>query len=207
LAEPTTVLTDLALAALAVFLALRLRRSAEPLPLARKLWVAAFLLSALGAVVGGLRHALAEETASLARRELWSFTYILLGLANLAFLAGLVRSFVPSWLRAPAIVLLVLRYAVVTVVLLRVHELRLVVADFALSLVLILASVLHSLVVTREGAGPPLLAGVLVSAAGALVQSLRVGPVVGLNHDDLFHLVQMGGLWLFYRAGLRLGDR
>jgi hypothetical protein len=196
--EPTTVLTDLLLAAVACVLAFRLRRSATPLPLPRTLWAAAFLLSGVAAVTGGARHALAEEAASLARRHLWSITYLVLGLANLAFLAGLVRSFVPSALRPAALFLLVVRYLVFVAVLLRVRDLGLVVADFALSL--------HSLLGAREGAGPWLLAGVLVSAAGALVQSLRLAPVPGLNHNDLFHLVQTGGLWLFYRAGLLLRD-
>jgi hypothetical protein len=117
-----------------------------------------------------------------------------------------VRSFVPSALRPAALFLLVVRYLVFVAVLLRVRDLGLVVADFALSLVLILAFSLHSLLGAREGAGPWLLAGVLVSAAGALVQSLRLAPVPGLNHNDLFHLVQTGGLWLFYRAGLLLRD-
>jgi Family of unknown function (DUF6962) len=207
LAEPTTALTDFALAVLAVVLAFRLRRSAHPLPAARRLWVAAFLLSGVGALAGGIRHALAEETASVARRDLWSLTYLLLGLANLAFLSGLVRSYVPRAFRLPALVLLALRCAFVAVVLLRVPDLRLVVADFALSLVLILAFSLHSLVVTRDGAGPWLLSGVVVSAAGALVQALGVPFVPGLTHSDLFHVVQMGGLWLFYRGGLPLRDR
>ncbi len=206
MAEPTTALTDFALAVLAVVLAFRLGRSSEPLPLARKLWVAAFLLSAVGAAVGGLRHALAEEAASFVRRQLWTITYVFLGLANVALLAGLVRSFVPAAFRTPALVALALRYAVFLVVLVPLRDVRLVVADFALTLTLLLAFSVNSMAVTREGAGPWLLAGVLVSAAGALAQYLRIAPHPGFNHDDLFHVVQMAGIWLFYRAGLRLRD-
>lgn len=207
MAEPTTALTDFALAALAVVLAFRLGRSSKPLPLARKLWVAAFLLIAAGAVLGGVRHALAEETASLVRGRLWAITYCVLGLANLALLAGLVRAFVPAAFRTAAWVALSLRYAAFVVLLLPLRDLRLVVADFALTLILLLAFSVHSMAFTREGAGPWLLATVLVSAAGALVQFLAVRPLIGFNHNDLFHIVQMGATWLFYRAGRRLRDR
>jgi 4-amino-4-deoxy-L-arabinose transferase-like glycosyltransferase len=131
-AEPTTVATDLALAAVAVVLAALLRRSARPLPRSRALWVAAFLLTAVAATAGAARHALFEETASAARRQLWSATYLALGLTNLLFVAGPV---------------------------------------------------------------------------GALVQVLRVGPLGPFNHNDLFHVVQMVGLWLFYRAGRLFRDR
>jgi predicted membrane channel-forming protein YqfA (hemolysin III family) len=206
-AEPTTVATDLALAGVAVVLAALLRRSARPLPRSRGLWVAAFLLSAVAAIAGAWRHALFEETASVARRQLWLTTYLALGFTNLAFLAGLVRALLPRSRQRLALAALVVRCAVYSALLLIVPAPRLVIADAGVSLGLILAFSLYSLLATREGAGSWLLAGLGLSAAGALVQVLRIGPLGPFNHNDLFHLVQMGGLWLFYRAGLRFRDR
>ena len=91
--------------------------------------------------------------------------------------------------------------------LLRVRQVRLVVADFALSLLLLLAFAVYFLSTKREATGAWLLAGILVSAAGAAIQASGLPPFLGLNHNDWFHVVQMGGTWLFYRAGLRLEDR
>ncbi len=207
MAEPTTVLTDYALAALAVLLAGRLRRSARPLPVSRRLWVVAFLLTALGAVVGGTRHAFAEAAAPVLRHHLWSVTYVVLGLANLALLAGVVRAALPPRLRATALGFLVVRFVAYAVLLFGIREVGLVVADFTLTLVLFLVYAVYSLRVTRDGVGAWLLPGILVAAAGALVQAFRVAPLAGFNHNDLFHLIQMGGIALFYRAGLRLHDR
>jgi predicted membrane channel-forming protein YqfA (hemolysin III family) len=206
LAEPTTVLTDYALAALAVLLAERLLRSASPLPGARRLWVAAFLLSALGAFLGGTRHAL-SPSAVVPREHLWTLTYLVLGLANFALLAGCVRAVLPRPRHAAAYALLGLRFVVYAVWLLRVRQVRLVVADFALSLLLLLAFAFYYLFTRRGGTGGWLLAGILVSAAGAAIQASGLPPFLGLNHNDWFHVVQMGGTWLFYRAGLRLEDR
>lgn len=207
MAEPTTVATDLALAAVAVVLAVLLRRSAHPLPRSRALWVAAFLLTAVAASAGAWRHALFEATASLARRQLWLTTYLALGLTNLAFLAGLVRALLPGSAQRLALTALVVRCALFSALLLILPSPRLVIADSVISIVLILALSLYSLRTARDGASSWLLAGLGVSAAGALLQVLRVGPVGPFNHNDLFHVVQMGGLWLFYKAGGLFRDR
>ncbi len=157
--------------------------------------------------MGGTRHALPAETAPALRHHLWTATYLVLGLANLAILAGVVRAALRRPYQAAAVGLLVLRFAVYAVVLLRRREVSVAVTDFALTLALLLAFALYSLLASRDGAGPWLLAGILASAAGAAVQASRMDPVAGLSHNDLFHVIQMGGTWLFYRAGLRLQDR
>jgi len=207
MAEPTTALTDFALAAALLLLGERLLRSARPLPLSRRWWVAAFLLSALGAVLGGARHALSPVSAPALRHHLWTATYLVLGLASVAFLAGLVRAALPRRYQATAIGLLVVRFLLYAVLLMRVREVRVVVVDFVLTLTLLLVFALLSLFARRDGAGPWLLGGTLVSAAGAAVQAFRVAPLAGLTHNDVFHLIQMAGTWFFYRAGLRLEDR
>lgn len=206
LPELTTVLTDYALAGLALLLAGRLFRSASPLPEARRLWVAAFLSSALGAFLGGTWHAV-SPAAVVPRRHLWSATYLVLGLANFAFLAGAARAVLPRPGRVAAFALLGARFVVYAVWLLSLRQVRLVVVDFALSLLLLLAFALYCLFTKREGAGGWLLAGTLVSGAGAAVLASGRSPFSGFNHNDCFHVIQMGGTWLFYRAGLRLQDR
>jgi hypothetical protein len=149
-----------------------------------------------------MRHALFEETASAARSRLWLATYLVLGVANLAFLAGLACAVLPARFRRTVLGVLVARDALYSALLLVAPSARLVIGDFALSLAAILALALRSLLVTREGASGWLLAGLAVSAAGALVQGLGMGPLGIFNHNDIFHVVQMAGLWLFYRAAL-----
>jgi hypothetical protein len=129
-----------------------------------------------------------------------------LGVANLAFLAGLARAVLPARFQRTVLGVLVARDALYSVLLVAAPSARLVIGDFALSLAAILALALYSLLVTREGAGGWLLAGLAVSAGGALVQGLPMGPLGIFNHDDIFHVVQMGGLWLFYRAALHFRE-
>ena len=51
-----------------------------------------------------------------------------------------------------------------------------------------------------------ILAGVALSVAGGAVQVMRLAPHPRFNHNDLYHVIQMGALYLFYRGGLLLVD-
>jgi hypothetical protein len=49
--------------------------------------------------------------------------------------------------------------------------------------------------------------GILASIAAAVVQQSGVRLHRHFNHNDLMHVVQMGGVWLLYQGGARLRDR
>lgn len=58
----------------------------------------------------------------------------------------------------------------------------------------------------RPGAGYGVLA-MLLSIAGAIAQQGRAGlHPLWLNHNDVYHVVQAGALWLLQRAGQHLRD-
>lgn len=59
----------------------------------------------------------------------------------------------------------------------------------------------------RRPGARSLLAGVLVGFAGALVQRSGFALHPHFNHNDLFHVVEMAGVWLYYRAAAALQDR
>jgi len=48
--------------------------------------------------------------------------------------------------------------------------------------------------VAERGGGP--------GRGAALVQAFRLAPHPQFNHNDLFHVVQMGALYLLYRGGM-----
>ncbi len=54
---------------------------------------------------------------------------------------------------------------------------------------------------SRPAPVPMTLLGVAVSLAGALVQSSGIDLHPHFNHNDLFHVIEIGGLYCFYRAG------
>jgi hypothetical protein len=202
LAEPMTVATDYLLAAVAAGLGARLLRQEQR---SARVWGLAFLATAAAGVVGGSWHGFQPRLTPAASTALWLVTYAAIGVANLLMLAGAFTVFVPPRLRPLLNALLVLRFLLYFALLASRQQFRYVVYDYGLTLAVLLACGMAA-VVTRRPSGPWLLAAVALSFAGALVQRSGIRLHEHFNHNDLFHVVQTVALWLFYRAGQRLGD-
>ena len=54
---------------------------------------------------------------------------------------------------------------------------------------------------------PWLVGGVLVSLVAGVVQARRLGVHRHFNHNDVYHVIQVIALFLFYRGGALLVDR
>jgi hypothetical protein len=200
-----TVLTDYGLAALAVVLAANLSLHADGQS-SRRLWAASFVAVAAAAVIGGTSHALAPRLEDAARAALWRMTYGFVGLGNLfilagAAVAGAARARLRRWLIAAA----ALRFGVSFGFMVLNPDFRYVVYDYAGTLagLLVLAAWL-----ARHGrpGGGWIAAGVAASLVGAVVQRGGFDPSPAFNHNDLFHVVQGGGLYLYSRGGRLLTD-
>lgn len=208
LAEPTTTLTDYALAALAAVLALRLLRGASvPGRAAARLLAASFAATAAAALTGGTYHGFAPYLSGPAHEGLWSVTYSLIGLASTLLTASALFAVAGAGWRPVVLAASALRYAAYLVFLLPRRAFRFVVYDYALTLAV---AAVATLLLARRGAGEAarwLGAAVVVSLLGALVQRSGFALHPHFNHNDLFHVVQMAGLVLFYRAGQALPPR
>lgn len=207
LAEPMTMITDYALATQGALLGSRLARAAhQGGQTSVGLFSAALLATALAAAVGGTSHGFAPYLTAPTEIGLWLVTYGSIGLANLCFLAGgLWATLAPpsrSWLLAGAAA----QCAVYGGWIASHRDFRYVVYNGVVTLAALL---LLGLGLRRRGeaSGGWILAGVGVSLLAALVQQGRLALHPQFNHNDLFHVVQMAGLYLFYRAARSLRDR
>jgi hypothetical protein len=199
-----TVLTDYGLAAVAGALGATLWRRAED-QRSRRLWAASFVAVAGAAVAGGSWHGFAPRMDAGAAAALWRLTYGLVGLGNFLILAGAATAAARGPARHALIGAAALRYAVSFSFLVLHPDFRYVVYDYAGTLVGLL--VLAAWLARRGRPGAPaIVAGVGVSVAGALVQRGGLAPSPSFNHNDLFHVIQAAGLYLYYRAGRRLAD-
>jgi hypothetical protein len=59
----------------------------------------------------------------------------------------------------------------------------------------------------KNTSAPWLAAKVIVSLIGAGVQVRKVAPHTFFNHNDLYHVIQMGALKLFYRGARKISDK
>ena len=204
--EPVTVLTDYLLASVAVGLAWRLFRSGSHPSVPRLLWAVSFLALGIAALVGGAWHGIPPNVLPSLRRYLWSITYVTIGLADLLILAGATRAALARWPSVALLVLLTGRFLVYAALILARRDFRDVGYEYGVTLLFLLAFGLD-LARRRERAAGFVLGGVLVSFGGGLVQSLGLHLHPQFNNNDLFHVIQMAAIWLFFHAGLLLRGR
>jgi hypothetical protein len=206
LSEPTTLVSDWVLAAVALWLAVRLHRAgAWKDGRARRLWSAAFVAGAAAALAGGAVHGFAASLTPLAHDVLWKIVLAGTGLAGSLLLAGVALATLPGSWRTVFLAGSAVQLAVYLFLVSGSNDVRLAVWNGAATILALLA-----LVLATASQAPRRLAWILLalglSAAGLAVQ--RSGLAAGiLNHNDVCHVLQTAALWPFYRAGRRLIER
>ena len=204
IAEPTTMLTDYALAGVTGWLAYSLFRAREG-QRARSLWALAFAALALAAALGGTWHGFAPTFAAIAVLLVWKATLLSVGIASFGMLAGSAISTTAGSARKSLLVIAAVKLAIYSGWMVGHSEYIYVIADTGTALVLVAA--LHLWSAARDRASRWILAGVGVSVLAAGVQASGFALHRHFNHNDLYHVIQIAAMILFYAGAKRLRDR
>ena len=187
---------------MAFVLAWRLRHEAV---LAPRLWAAAFVATALAALVGGTEHAVRPRLSPGAGYLFFVVTYLLVGVAHSLLLAGAARVAFRGRARLVALALVTVRFVVFAAFMVANPTFPQVILDIGITIALLAG--LAGAGARRGAAWAPWLAGALgLSLVAALVQARRFALHEHFNHNDLFHVIQAAGLVLFQRAAARLTE-
>jgi len=176
--EPTTVLTDYALAAVSAYLGWKL------IPYS-KYWSLAFLALALGALLGGTWHGFWQNDF------LWRATTLTVGVASFGMVAGSSTAVTTGNLRAVLIAFAAGKLVAYTAWMLYHDDFIWVVADTGTALLIV--ALLH---LWRFNGW--ILMGVAVSVLAGLAQASGFALHAHFNHNDLYHVIQAGAMLLFY---------
>jgi hypothetical protein len=208
LSEPTTMATDYVLVVLCGFFAWRLWRVGKgTAQVSVYSWAAGFVCFGLASLAGGTFHGLSSLFSEAGLQSLWMVTTYAIGLAAFFLLTGTFHAcIIPSERR---FVLLIPYAQLITYAFwMAIHnDFRYVIYDYAFTDLGILALQCHAGVIHRARSAPWLAGGVLVSCLAASVQVNEISFHEHFNHNDLYHVIQMGGMYLFYRGALLLTDR
>jgi len=199
--EPATFLTDCLLAGWSGWLASRLRGDQPALVW----WRRAFAATAVAALAGGVFHGFGPEMPDPVAKALWHGTLLAIVTTSLcllqagaqANLTGVSLRWVErlAWVKAVAFAggtLLDPRFLIV-------------IADYGSAMILLFG--LEAYAARRRAPHAPwVMAGVATSALAALVQQAKWSPATHFNHNDLYHVIQMFALGLFF-GGARRSER
>lgn len=203
--EPMTMATDVAMGALALVLAVRLLRAgaaAGQVPVL--LWSGAFAATALASFLGGSYHGFIQMLPAGTAHALWKATVVSMGVASACLLAAVANAGTTGALQRGLIAVAVVKLVVYVWWMMSHDDFIYVIYDYAAALAALVLVAWLSRTGGMAAAAAWLTAGVAVSAVAAAIQALRLAPHPHFNHNDLFHVVQMGALYLLYRGGLLL---
>ena len=186
--EPMTVVTDYLLGGIAAWLALLLFRSAQT---SRRLWALAFAALAAAAFLGGTWHGFLQSNL------LWKATTLSAGVASFGMVAGSSYAVFSGQLRAFMLTAALAKLVVYSAWMLSHDAFLYVVIDTGIAFIVVAALHLWKW-------NGPILTGVAVSIAGAMVQASGFTLHEHFNHNDLYHVIQIAALVLLYRGAKRL---
>ena len=180
--EPMTMATDLLIGLCALVMAVQLWTRGI------RMWSAAFLFTAIAAILGGLHHGLANET-------LWRPTIASVALASFFLLAGTHKKL---------LVVAAVKFAIFAAIMIKRQEFLIVILDYGVTLLVVASSAFFVWIRRKNRGSALIMAGVGVSVVAALVQQSGIRFHEHFNHNDLYHLIQIVALWLLYRGRVEI---
>jgi hypothetical protein len=203
-----TLATDFLLATLCEVCAVLLLKHNVPLRQASiRLWAFALMAVALASYAGGTFHGFQHALSVPAAAILWKATTISMGVASFLLLAAAFTAAFSGQERRWLVAAALLKLAVYVAWMLGHDEFRFVIYDYGSTLGILLVLLAAERTRGVHGHRAYIASGILVSIAAAGVQQSGIRLHRHFNHNDLMHVIQMGGMWLLYKGGARLRDR
>lgn len=207
ISEPVTSVTDWLVTGVAWWLGARLFSIREDRRQLTLPWAIGFWLIGFGALVGGISHAFATYLGDGAYFWIWKATIYSIALSVTSALAGSISVTISGDLsRRLFHAVNATVFAAYAVWMLDNSAFRYVVWHYVP--VMLTIALLHASawLRQRDDGGQWIIAGVVVTLAGAAIQRSGFTIHRWFNHNDLYHVVQIAGLYLFYRGLTRRAD-
>ncbi|MBC8216105.1 MAG: hypothetical protein H8E64_06300 [Candidatus Marinimicrobia bacterium] len=203
--EPMTAFTDLIITVLGLMFAKGLYEHFSVTALNVHLyWGFAFFMLATGAFFGAVSHGFGPYFSQKVKAILWKITTLSIGIVSVSFLYVLIDYFpgVSSlgWIRWIPFI-----FYIVYILVIMVNDKFINVIRFYVPvMLLVLLAMLYSQFVMKT-AGPGYVSiGILISFIGAGVQASRFDLHKHFNHNDIYHVIQMFGMWFLYKGAMMM---
>ena len=204
IAEPTTTVTDYMISAVAWWFGAKLMMSASS-GRAQKLWALGFLFTGAATFLGGTSHGFAPYLSEFQYFAIWKATVYAVGLSMLFTVSGTVDgSGIGHRNRALLHGINVVGFAIYAVWMISHSQFIYVIGYYVPAMIVVAVIQAWAHLDHRARSAPWLIGGVLLTLAGAIVQQSGFSIHRYFNNNDLYHVVQIAGLYLLYRGCRKL---
>jgi hypothetical protein len=197
--EPATFATDCLLALWSTWLGSRLKSPDR----ATRWWRRTFFWTAAAGLAGGIYHGFGPSMAAAAADWLWRGTLIAISITSFCLTLAAVHATMKRqllwWVTLAGFKALVcISHSMASPVFLSA------IIDYGSAMLFVLVVELRAWRANDAAHARWIVAGIVASVVGAVVQQLRWAPHPHFNHNDLYHVIQMLALGLFYRGARTL---
>lgn len=200
--EPTTSITDFLIFILGVWFGIQ--TIPDRFSLFHWVWSSAFFSVAVSGLLGGLSHGFGPKLAQNIKQYLWGLTLFFVGFTGILLgLSGLILIIGEAYLR----VIFGITSILLVFYLLSIKKnptFESAVKFYAPFLILSLVGFGLGVFYFEIIGALFIVVGILVSIGGSLVQVFKISLHQHFNHNDLFHVIQMLGMYLMFRGGLEI---
>ncbi|MFQ5432083.1 MAG: hypothetical protein ACE5EN_06215 [Nitrospinota bacterium] len=205
--DPMTVATDYLIALVCLFFAYRLyARYKVDGQKSILLWSLAFSFTAAASLAGGSYHGINAMIPDTALIILWKTTIYSIGLAGLTMLAGTVIATFVDPVRVLLLIFITAKFLAYGAWMVNHNLFLYVIVDYGSGMLLLLLLQFYSYYRRHDQKVKWLIGGVLVSFLAAAVQQSGIRLHQYFNHNDLYHVIQLAGLCLFYKGASQYVD-
>ena len=205
--EPTTMITDYLLGLFTLILAVRLSKINEGQENSIRLWSGALAATAIAAFLGGSSHGFALHFSDFAKTAIWKATVYAIGLASFFMLSGTLFAAAANPLRKLLLGLVLLKFLIYAGWMISHDEFKYVIFDYGPAMLGVVLLQLYAYLKWKLKSAVWLISGVLISFAAAGIQMSGFTLHQHFNYNDLYHVIQIGAIYLLYRGACLLEDR
>jgi hypothetical protein len=171
------------------------------------LWAWGFICFGMASLLGGTYHGFSQMLSVAVSLSLWKATVYAIGFASFCLLAGTLFACVLQPLRRYLLVIAALQLTMYIIWMISHDDFRYVINNYVLSMTAILLLQAYAYNVSEARSAPWIIGGILITFMAAAVQASGVSLHRHFNHNDLYHVIQMGGFYLLFRGARLLVDR
>jgi hypothetical protein len=203
ISEPSTLATDYLLGVIALVCAkkawLRVGQQSS-----RRMWAFALGALACASFAGGTYHGFGVLIGERAATGIWKLTTMATGVASCFLLVAALLASFSGWLGRGLIAVAVAKLIIYLGWMLEHDGFVFVILDYGSTLLVVLALIFAGRLRGDPWCRAYIAGGIVISIAAAVVQQSGIRLHQHFNHNDVMHVIQMGGVWLLYRGGSRL---
>jgi hypothetical protein len=208
ISEPMTMFTDYLIFAQSLYFLFKIKSQlGENEEVSQKVWGLALLAIGLASFFGGSNHGFALMLPENISQLLWKLTTYTIGIVSFLIFYGTMKASVAKKWHKPLFAISFLQMIVYFIWMLNHDSFIYVIINYVPAMLMVFVFQLISKIKYNTGSENFMMLGVVISFIGAGVQQSGFDLHHHFNHNDIYHVIQMLGNYMFYRGVLLLKDR